>query len=79
VIGVQKSFKFYVGFIVESNAFDILNGCSAIIQYKTDRISRERRIVFDPGETFLLRRGNDTPIRKQRGRAVVVIGGNAED
>ncbi len=79
MIGIQKPFKFNIGFIVENDAFDILDVCPVIIQYKTDCISRERRIMLDPGETLLLRRGNDAPIRQKRGCAVVVISGDAED
>ena len=44
-----------------------------------DGVVRKGRIVLLPGETLLLRRGDDAAVLDQRRGAVVIEGGNPEN
>jgi len=44
-----------------------------------DGTGREGGIVADAGEAFLLRGGGDAAVDEERGGAIVVEGGDAED
>ena len=49
------------------------------LEARADRVHRERGVVLLAREALLLRGGHDRSVAHQRGRGVVVIGGDAED
>src|SRR6266853_480538 len=66
-------------FVVERHHVQLFRAGAGGFQARADRLMRESRIVLLAGEAFLLGSSDDLPVIHQRGRAVVVISGDAEN
>ena len=78
-VGFQQPLEFEEWLVVEYDMVEFVGRDAGFGEAIGDRVVRERGVVLAAGETLLLRRRDDPAVFDQRGRAVVVEGGNAED
>jgi len=78
-VGFQQPLEFQERLVVEDDVVDFIERALALPQAVGERIAREPGIVFLAAEALFLRGGHDFAVANERRRAVVVIGGDAED
>src|ERR1700756_1653890 len=78
-IGLEQPFEFQERLVVEGDAIDIGELCARGLKAIADRVLRKRRVMFLAREALLLSGRDDKAVLDQRGGAVVIERGDAED
>jgi hypothetical protein len=78
-IGLEQPLELEERLVVESHAVELPGPHAGDLQAGADGVVREGRVVLAPRKALLLRGGRDPAVDHQRGRAVVVVGRDAED
>ena len=78
-IGLEQPLEFQERLVVENDMVDVGKPCARGFQTVADRMHRKRRIVLLAREAFFLRGRFDAAVLDQRGCAVVIEGGDAEN
>src|SRR5438067_6909317 len=78
-IGLEQPLEFQERLVIEHDMVDVGKLCARGFQAIADRMHRKRWIVLLAREAFFLRGSDNATVLDQRGGAVVVEGGNAEN
>jgi hypothetical protein len=78
-VGLEQALELQERLVVEDDVVDVLKRHPAGLEAVFHRLCGKGRVVADAREPLLLRRRNDFALLHQRGRAVVIEGGDAED
>lgn len=78
-IGLQQALELEQRLVVEDHVIQVAQPELSFLQTVGHGMGRESGVVLFAGEAFFLRRRHDRPVDDERGRRVVVEGGNAQN
>ena len=79
VVGLEQALEFQERLVVERHTGQVVVGDPAFVEHVAAGVDRKRGVVALAREAFFLGRRGNLSVDQQRGRAVVVEGGDAED
>ena len=78
-VGLQQPLELQERLVVEGDMVHLVQPDAGLVEHAAHRVRGEARVVLLAGEPLLLRGGDRLSVHEKRGRAVMVIGRQAQD